>query len=197
MNVSRETRERLEHYVAQLLKWNKRINLVSKSTVEQVWDRHILDSLQVFDLVDDPKDWTDIGSGGGLPGLVVAVCALEKFPEMHTTLIESDQRKSAFCRSIARDLSLNVSIKTERIEAADPQGAHILSARALAPLDMLLSFTERHRAPDGTALFLKGQNWQAEVNESLASWSFKFEKIVSKTEPSAVILKIGEIQRVQ
>ena len=130
-----------------------------------------------------------------MPGLVVAIAAKERQPDLKTTLVESDKRKSAFCRSAARLLGLNVKVLDKRIEAADPLMADIVSCRALAPLDVLLGYIDRHLAPDGTAIILKGENWEAEVTEALASWRFTVEKIPSRTNPAAAILKIGDIAR--
>ena len=91
--VSRETCQKLEVYVELLTKWNRTINLVSKSTLEDVWERHIADSLQVMDVAPDSGQWIDLGSGGGLPGLIVAAASLESSPDRHVTLVESDGRK--------------------------------------------------------------------------------------------------------
>lgn len=195
MDVSRETSEALSHYTDRLLKWNAKINLIGRSTQSDIWDRHIEDSLQIFEAAPEAKTWADLGSGGGLPGLVVGIVAKEQNPELEITLVESDKRKASFCRSIAQDLSLNLRVIAERIESVPPLNADILSARALAPLNVLLVHTEMHRMPSGTAIFPKGENWEAEVTESLASWRFAFEKIPSRTRSNAVILKIGEISR--
>lgn len=195
-NVSRETSERLEAYVAELLKWNKKINLIGRSTQEDVWNRHIIDSIQVFEAATDAKTWADVGSGAGLPGLVVAILAKERAPEMKTILIESDIRKGVFCRSVARSLDLDVIVRSERIEESEPCMADVVSARALAPLNVLLSYAKRHTREGGLAIFPKGAGWKKEITESLASWRFSVEKIPSVTDPSAVILKIGDINRV-
>ncbi|MBR9844463.1 MAG: 16S rRNA (guanine(527)-N(7))-methyltransferase RsmG [Rhodobacteraceae bacterium] len=197
LNVSRETSERLRLLADLLLKWNPRINLVSKSTLETLWTRHILDSAQIFDLVPHPVGhWVDIGSGGGFPGLVVAILAAEKDPVQKTTLIESDQRKCAFLRTVLRETGVSGTVLTKRIEQAEPQGADILSARALADLSQLCGFAERHLHKSGAALFPKGVTWQKELREAEESWSFSHEMITSKSEPEAVILKLGDIRRV-
>lgn len=197
LNVSRETSERLKTLAALLVKWNPRINLVSKSTIAELWTRHILDSAQVFDLAPAKTDhWVDIGSGGGFPGLVVALMADETNAPQKVTLIESDQRKCAFLRTVLRETGVEATVLTKRIEQADPQDATVLSARALADLSLLFDFADRHMGKDGLALFPKGANWQKEVAAAKESWSFQVDAIQSKTEPQAVILKIGELQRV-
>lgn len=113
LDVSRETSDRLRLLADLLQKWNPKINLVSRSTLETLWDRHILDSAQIFDLVLHPVDhWVDIGSGGGFPGLVVAILAAEKDPAQKTTLIESDQRKCAFLRTVLRETGVSATVLT-------------------------------------------------------------------------------------
>ncbi|OIQ34345.1 MAG: 16S rRNA (guanine(527)-N(7))-methyltransferase RsmG [Roseobacter sp. MedPE-SWchi] len=197
MNVSRETISRLERFEEILLKWNPKINLVSKASLENLWHRHIVDSVQVFTSVKDPGDsWVDIGSGGGFPGIVVAIMAAEYFPKTKVTLIESDQRKSAFLRTAARECGVPVTVLSKRIEQATPQNAHILSARALAELDTLLEFSEQHLAKDGLAVFPKGASWKKEVDKAAERWSFDVEPITSLTETEAVILKIKGVVRV-
>ncbi len=197
LNVSRETSDRLRLLAELLLKWNPKINLVSKSTIETVWGRHILDSAQIFDLVSHPVGhWVDIGSGGGFPGLVIAILAMEKDPAQKTTLIESDQRKCAFLRTVLRETGVSGTVLSQRIEEADPQGADVVSARALADLSKLCGFAERHLEKQGKALFPKGVTWQKEMREAEESWSFCHEVITSKSEPEAVILKLGDIRRV-
>ena len=159
LNVSRETFERLEHFAALLTRWNPRINLVAKSTLSGVWTRHIQDSLQVLRAVSDPVDhWADLGSGGGFPGLVVALAAPEHGSIGRVTLVDSDQRKATFLRTVLRETGVDASVIAGRIEQIEPLEADILSARALADLTVLLGFAERHLHPDGRCLFQKGKN---------------------------------------
>ena len=197
LNVSRETSDRLRLLADLLVKWNPKINLVSKATLETLWIRHILDSAQIFDLVPHPVGhWVDIGSGGGFPGLVIAILAAESDPEQKTTLIESDQRKCAFLRTVLRETGVPAIVISKRIEAAEPQRADVLSARALADLSQLCTFAERHLQSEGAALFPKGVTWQKELRKAEESWSFVYDVVTSKSEPEAVILKLGDIRRV-
>ncbi|SMR82532.1 16S rRNA (guanine527-N7)-methyltransferase [Aliiroseovarius halocynthiae] len=197
VDVSRETFERLEAYVALMKKWNPAINLVAPSTISQIWSRHILDSAQIYGLVpEDHNIWCDLGSGGGLPAVVVAIMAKDQHPDARVVCIESDVRKSTFLRTVARELDLTLSVSSERIEKADPQGADVLSARALAPLNKLCGFAERHLKPGGVAIFPKGENYRHEIQEALENWSFQLDTYPSKTHPDAFVLKIGEIARV-
>ena len=196
LNVSRETLARLETYAALLQKWNPRINLVSRNSLADLWTRHIVDSVQVFRVGPETDHWVDLGSGGGFPGLVVAILAAEEMPACRVTLIESDQRKSAFLRTVARETGVSCTVLSERIETAPPQQAGVLSARALADLNTLLSYAERHLAPGGTALFPKGVSWEKEVEEARVQWSFDLDPITSLTEPGAAILKVEGVSRV-
>ncbi|WP_170440092.1 16S rRNA (guanine(527)-N(7))-methyltransferase RsmG [Ruegeria arenilitoris] len=195
LNVSRETFEKLSIFVDLLRKWNPKINLVSRSTLPEVWSRHVKDSIQVFHLVEPKNHWVDLGSGGGFPGLVCAILAAEASPETEFSLVESDQRKSAFLRTVIRETQANCSVISKRIEAVDPLGADVLSARALADLATLLSFCDRHLKEDGVAVFPKGATWKKEIDAAQREWNFFTETANSLTDPQAVILKIKGVSR--
>jgi 16S rRNA (guanine527-N7)-methyltransferase len=197
LGVSRETFDRLQTYVSLIEKWTPKINLVSKASVPVIWSRHIKDSLQVYRLGPDRFDhWLDIGSGGGLPGIVVAICSAESPAQKMVSLVESDGRKAAFLRTALRETAVPGRVACERVEKLAPQKADIISARALADLEQLLGFAERHLAPDGIALFPKGITWKDEVAAARRTWSFEFEAHKSETEEGSVILKVGDIARV-
>lgn len=196
LDVSRETMDRLEALVDQTVRWNRKINLISKESVTQIWDRHIKDSLQIGRLASSGSLWADLGSGGGFPALVVASEWAELHPETQFVLVESDQRKCAFLRTAIQSLSLNAKVISQRIESVPPIGANIISARALAPLNSLLAYADRHLAHDGVCLFPKGQNHEAELSESLESWTYQSEIHPSLTNPNAAILKLWNIRRV-
>lgn len=196
-DVSRETLDRLQTYEALIRAWNPRINLVSASTLAALWTRHFGDSAQLFGLApENARLWADLGSGGGFPGLVIAILAAEARPTLSVTLVESDQRKAAFLATAARTLGLSVVVRAERIETLPPLGADVLSARALAPLDTLLGYAERHLAPGGVALFPKGATVDAELAHALEHWRFSYQKEPSKTAADGVVLIIGGISRV-
>ncbi|MEM0948417.1 MAG: 16S rRNA (guanine(527)-N(7))-methyltransferase RsmG [Pseudomonadota bacterium] len=192
-NVSRETRDKLELYADRLDTWSRRINLVSPKTLPEKWRRHFADSAQLCELAPEGvHTWADLGSGGGFPGLVVSLLR----PEVTVTLIESDKRKATFLRGIIRETGANAHVLAERIEHAMPQGADVVSARALAPLDRLVAYAVRHLGPDGTTLFLKGRQFRSELQEALESWRFDCKTTPSRTETGAVILTLTEITRV-
>lgn len=190
-DVPRGTLDRLTAYEALLRKWTPRINLVAKSTLDDLWTRHFRDSAQLAALAGPAETWADLGSGGGFPGLVVAMLR----PDTHVTLVESDQRKATFLRAVARETDTPATVIAKRIEDVDPLATQVLSARALAPLPALLTFAERHLAPGGIALFPKGATWRDEVAKALESWRFDCEEYPSQTDPDGVILKIGAPRR--
>lgn len=195
--VSRETLQRFDIYAGLLQKWNPAINLVAKTTLAHLWDRHFLDSAQLFDLApENATTWLDLGSGGGFPGLVIAILAQERAPALRITCVESDQRKAVFLRTVIRETGINADVITARIEDLPPQAADIVSARALAPLRNLIGFAVQHLAPNGTALFPKGAQAAAELTDALEIWSFRVDEYPSRTDDQAVILKIGDIRRV-
>lgn len=195
-NVSRETMDRLRKFEALVLKWTKKINLISKGDAPHVWERHIVDSVQVYNAAPELGDWVDIGSGGGFPGIVAAILAKGITPDRKFTLVDSDQRKCAFLRTAARELALNVEVFANRVDELAPFNAAVLSARALDDLNSLLEHAERHLASDGTALFPKGASWEKEHQAAQEHWSYSLEVIRSKTNADATILKIKELTRV-
>jgi len=193
-DVSRETQERLTLYHAALVKWQKAINLVAPATLAHAWHRHFLDSSQVFDAARVASGrWVDIGSGGGFPGLVCALIAAEKAPDLSFSFVESDIRKCSFLREVARQCDVPIHVFSRRIEDVPPQDAAVLSARALAPLDQLLGFADRHLAMDGVCVFQKGASHLEELESARADWQMEVEIIPSVTAADAAILRIGHI----
>ncbi|MDG1377120.1 MAG: 16S rRNA (guanine(527)-N(7))-methyltransferase RsmG [Yoonia sp.] len=196
VDVSRETMERLERFAALTRKWNPSINLVAKSTIPDLWDRHIVDSVQLYPLAPArPRHWLDIGSGGGFPGIIMAAISAEKSPETRFTFIESDQRKSTFLRTAARELGLRVNVIASRIEETEPQSADVVSARALSALTDLLPLISLHLAPDGTAILPKGKTHQQEIDVAKEVWSFDVASHQSMTDEQARILVVKGISR--
>jgi len=195
-DVSRETEERLNTYVALLEKWTPRINLVSRASLPQLRTRHVADSAQLYELAPHPVGhWADLGSGGGFPGLVIAILARETGSPARVTLVDSDARKSAFLRTVIRETGAVATVRTERIEEAAPLGADVLSARALADLPKLLGFALRHLAPGGTALLPKGVTWREELEEAQRKWQFTHRVDTSRADPDAIILRVTGVSR--
>lgn len=191
MSVSRETSERLDLLAALVRKWTPRINLIAPATVAELESRHIADSLQLWDLRPaTPRNWIDLGSGGGFPGLVIAACA----PDLPVTLVESDQRKAVFLRTAAREMGLAPDVICARIEAVPPRPFDVVSARALAPLDRLLPLARPFVAPGGVALFPKGRGADSELTAARAGWHIRAEAIPSRTDPAGTILRLLEFE---
>ena len=193
LSVSRETMDKLRAFEDLTRRWTKRINLISPSTIDDIWTRHIIDSLQVGLMSDSTDRWLDIGSGGGFPGIPIAILLAEKDPNAQITLVESDQRKCVFLKTAVSQLKLKTTVLAERVEALEPFKASTLSARALAPLKTLLAYADRHLVDGGAALFQKGEKWKSEVQEAEQKWSFDYDVIESVTEDSAAILRVANI----
>lgn len=188
--VSRETLEKFKIYHQLLLKWQKTINLVSDTTVSDAWQRHFLDSMQLFPHIGTVKgSVVDMGSGAGFPGLVLAIMGV---PEV--TLIESDKRKCAFLREVARETKTAVEVKAERLENIEIQNAGLVVARALAPLEELLAHAVRFLSVDGKCLFLKGKKWDEELSTAGKRYSFTVNSYESKTDNLGKILEIKNIK---
>ncbi|SFQ05264.1 16S rRNA (guanine527-N7)-methyltransferase [Roseivivax halotolerans] len=195
-DVSRETLQELERFEALSKKWTQRINLISKSSEAHIWERHILDSLQLVPCLPSEGRWLDIGSGGGYPAIVLAIAAKTHVPKLRFVLVESDHRKAAFLRTAIREHGLNAQVKASRIEALEPQSADTVSARALASISSLLDYAAPHLSNAGKMVFPKGANWQKEIEEASQTWSFTYEAVTSKTDPSSAIVIIGDARRV-
>jgi 16S rRNA (guanine527-N7)-methyltransferase len=189
--VSRETLDRLRCYVVLLEKWNRRINLVAPTTLPAVWTRHLLDCAQLFTLIPpDAETLVDLGSGAGLPGLILAILGL---PDVH--LIEVDTRKAVFLQEAARLTGTKVTIHQRRIEAMPPLQADLVTARALAPLPALLDYAARFLRPGGACYFLKGATVSSELTEAKKSWHMAASLIPSRSEAAGVIVKLEQITR--
>ncbi len=190
--VSHETEKKLVLYAETLKVWNKKINLVSPSTIHQLWERHFLDSAQLTEYIpENIQKQGDIGSGAGFPGLIMALLCPHKIE-----LVESDQRKVAFMREVSRlTKSTHVTFQATRIEKAIPIKADIITARALASLTKLIDLSIPHLNEGGTCLFLKGEDVQKEIDEAEKTFSFALETFQSKTSDSGVIVRLSEIRK--
>ena len=196
LNVSRETIDRLNKLESIVLKWNPKINLIAKSTIDSIWVRHICDSAQLFQYAPpNVSSWLDIGSGGGFPGIVMAAMSVGFGQKTEFTFVESDQRKAAFLRAAVRELDLKVTILAERIEEISPQKAEVITARALKSVVELLPMLERHLAPDGIAILPKGRTFADEIFVARQDWQFNMSEQISITDVDACILIVKDITR--
>jgi len=185
------TAGRLEAFLDLLTRWNGRINLVAERDPEVIRARHIADSLQLLPLLPaGPDPIVDLGSGAGLPGLVLAIATTRP---IH--LVESDRRKAAFLTEAAARLGLShVRIHAQRIEQARLPRVAAVTARALAPLPALLAHAAALLASDGIALFPKGRSAEDELTAASAAWTFEVERFASRTDPEAAILRLSAIR---
>ena len=193
VNVSRETISALETYAALLVKWQKAINLVSKATLPDLWRRHFLDSAQLLPLLPTGDGAiTDLGSGAGFPGMVLALLS-----ERPTVLVESDQRKAAFLGEVARATGCagRVQIDAARIEAIKPWAAPVITARALADLGQLLDWAAPFVTPDTICVFPKGAKAEEELTGALRVWKMTVERRRSITDPTGLILRLSHLER--
>ena len=190
-DVSRETEERIEAFIPLLLRWNARINLIAAATEAALRQRHIADSLQLLPLLPEGEGpLADLGTGGGFPGLVLALAVTRP---IH--LVESDRRKAAFLQTVAGELGLaHVTVHAERIEAVALPPIAVVTARALAPLDKMLGWAARLLAPEGVAIFPKGRNALDEI-EAAPGWTMAVERFKSSTDADASILRLSGIHR--
>jgi len=196
--VSRETFRRLGLIVELLRKWQKTINLVAPATLSEVWSRHIADSLQLINHVAaDSARWADLGSGGGFPGLVVAA-ALSERPGADVHLVESDTRKSAFLREVARVAELPVTVHAHRIEQVAQMlapGTEVVSARALAPLPKLLELAEPFLTAGALGVFPKGRDAERELTEARKGWTLDCNLRASVSDREARVLLARSARR--
>lgn len=196
-SVSRETIERLKTFESLLQHWSKTINLVAPSTLGEIWPRHFADSAQILRFAPaNCKTWIDLGCGAGFPGLVVAIMLAETPDSTPTrvTLVESDSRKAAFLREVAREVAVPVDILPLRAEAAATQAnlkrAGVVSARALAPMPRLLALAAPFFGPETVGVFLKGREVSRELQAAEREWVFESELVASLTDPEAQVVVV-------
>jgi 16S rRNA (guanine527-N7)-methyltransferase len=190
-SVSEAQHAALEAYAALLGRWNVRINLVSPRDLPRLWERHIDDASQLLPLIPPgARRIADLGSGAGLPGLILAVLS-----GLDTHLVERDQRKAAFLREAARVTAAPATVHAADAATLAPLGADLVTARALAPLPALLPLALRHLAPGGACLFPKGVTASAELTAAAEGWTMQVERFPSRTDPSATILRLTEVAR--
>ncbi len=195
VDVSRETFDILKKFESELRRWNSRINLVSQGALDALWARHICDCAQLPALKPGASQWLDLGSGGGLPGLVIAIMIRER-PGARVDLVESNRKKASFLSSMAGHFSLPVHVHAKRI--SDVCGSipepEIVTARALASLPDLLDLASFWLTRGATGLFQKGREYQVEIEQSAARWHFDLIQHASKSDPGGVILEISGVK---
>jgi 16S rRNA (guanine527-N7)-methyltransferase len=196
VSVSRETQDKLDAFVDLLFTWQRTTNLIAPSTASEIWTRHIADSAQLLELASPTaRVWVDIGSGGGLPGLIIA-CGLAPPAVVH--LVESNAKKAAFLREAVRITGAPAQVHARRIEdfAQEFQGsADVVTARAVAPLATLLGYVEPFVKKGAQALLLKGQDVAGELTAAAKYWRIEADLVPSKTDSKARIVVVRKVSR--
>lgn len=189
-NVSQKTLAQLKAYADALADWSERHNLVARSTLPDLWQRHMWDSAQLAGLLPEKaRTLADLGSGAGFPGLVLAAMR----PDLAVTLHEATAKKCAFLAAAAERMALHVGIENARIEDLAPKAFDVVTARALAPLPLLLRYAHRLTGPNSVCLLLKGQNLGPELTEAHKSWNMETSQVPSQTDPSGAILVVRKL----
>ena len=194
LNVSRETLNCFYEYKTLLSKWNEKINLVSKNTLLEIWERHFLDSGQIIKHVEaSGKRWVDVGSGAGFPGLVVALLLRDRKIDCNLVLVEKNPKKGFFLNEVIRKLNLNVEVVNDNIYTLEPLNADILTARAFSELNNLIKIAFHHKKKEGMCLFLKGENYMVELDKTLNYWFFDYDVVGSLSSYSGKIIRVKRI----
>ena len=193
-DVSRETLSRLEHFVTLFGKWSRAINLVAPSTLPAIWERHVLDSVQLYALRPGPRRWVDLGSGGGFPGVVMAILLAETGGG-HVDLVESNHKKAAFLRQALAETGAAGSVHAIRIENAGSvlPPCDAVCARALASLDGLLTYARPWLAAGAGGYFHKGRDYRREIDNARRRHQFDLIEHRSVVDADSVILQIDNV----
>ncbi len=196
LDVSRETLDKLQVYVDLLREWQSRKNLVSPASLGDVWRRHILDSAQLYPLLDEDDEVVDIGSGAGFPGLVLAIMGAQ-----NVRLVESNQQKCTFLRAVADATGTAVELWNGRVEelatGALSGVADVVTARAVGPLIRLMPWIAPVVGPGGCALLLKGARADEELTEARKAWKMRVTRLPSRSDSSGTILRLEDIRRAE
>ena len=197
LNVSRETFPALEEFRSLLLSENKKINLISKSTEKESIKRHIIDSAQITDIIDiNTKSCIDLGSGSGLPGVVLAIIFKKKGSKIKFDLYEKSQKKSNFLRKMVRHFKLNAEVKQKNIFEERELEADIIVARAFKPLQTILELIDKNFVHYNRLILFLGKSGKGVINECLKSWKFDYEIMESLTDANSVIVKISNLKKI-
>lgn len=195
-NVSRETVDRLKTYEVSLKEWQSKFNLVSNASLENAWERHFLDSMQLYSLIpSDARTLYDFGSGAGFPGMVLAIMAKGRTPYLNVSLIESIKKKTLYLNEVKRITGTDVNIINDRIENIKAESVDVVTSRAMASLSKLLEYTSRFFSKKTKCIFPKGKSYQEEISEAKKLWKFDVEIVQSSQSDEGVILVISNISK--
>lgn len=197
-SVSRETLERLKAYEASLHEWQKKFNLVSNASLEDAWNRHFLDSMQLFNFIPKTaRSLCDFGSGAGFPGMVLAIMAKEKTPYLKVSLIESIKKKTLYLNEVNKITEANAVIINDRIENIPPQSFDVITSRAMASLKDLLNYTKKFFGKNTVCIFPKGKSYAEEIAEAEKFWKFDCKIVPSEMSSEGVILIITNLSAIK
>ena len=189
-NLNKMQIEKIEFFITSVINHNQHTNLVGKSTIENIWDRHVLDCLQLTKYISNKKlKILDLGTGAGLPGVLLSIVGYQNI-----VMIDSIKKKTDFVKKIIKELSLSAKIQNKRIEKTLTSQQDIILSRALAPLIKLLTYARMHSNKNTTSLFLKGRNVNNEIDKAMKEYFFDFEKIESISSGNGCILQIKNIK---
>lgn len=195
-NVSRETFLKLKTYQTLLVEWQGKFNLVSKNTIDDAWNRHFLDSVQLFNLIpENTKIMYDFGSGAGFPGMVLAIIANEKMPELEINLVESTSKKTMYLNEVKKQTNTNVNILNSRIENLPLKVADVITSRAMSSLKDLLGYAFPFCHKNTICIFPKGKKYTEELAEAHKFWKFKCQILPSQQSDEGRILIISNISK--
>ena len=190
LNLNKMQVEKIELFINSIIKHNKHTNLIGKSTIENIWDRHVLDCLQLTKHINNKKlKILDLGTGAGLPGVLLSIVGYKK-----VFMIDSVKKKTEFIKKTIKELSLSAKIQNNRIERAPPSQHDVVVSRALAPLTKLLTYARMFSNNKTTSFFLKGRNVNSEIDIAMKEFFFDFKKIKSLSSGDGCILQINNIK---
>jgi 16S rRNA (guanine527-N7)-methyltransferase len=190
--VPLERYQKIERYAALIQHWQKAINLVSPSTLPTLWERHVLDSAQLYPYIPaSTSSIMDVGAGAGLPGVVLGLLN----PEWKMTLVESDHRKAEFLKNVSRETFSDFRVVCDRIEKLEPQNVHVITSRACASSSLLLSLVEAQLVSSPQLLLLKGKLYEEEIFEARKQWEFDLDVFASKCDPNGVVLSLQRVRK--
>ena len=197
-DVSRESIELLQIYVDLLVEWQKKTNLVSNSSLDEIWKRHICDSIQCKSIFPNKLNWLDIGTGAGFPGLVLSILSRNETGFV-MNLVESNNKKCAFLRKVIRETGAPANVNASRIESVAKQyrGIDVVTARALSSLEKLLLLTQSWLSSGAVGLFLKGRDYSQELIKCRGSWEFDLLIHNSRIEENSVLLEIQNLKKLE
>ena len=197
-NVSRETFEKLKTYECLLKEWQTKFNLVSNSTLENAWERHFLDSVQLFKLIPQTaKTLMDFGSGAGFPGMVIAIMANAKTPYLKVSLVESTTKKTLYLNEVKKQVGVEVEIINERIEKIKPHIVDVITSRAMTSLDALLQYALPFCGKKTVCIFPKGKKYAEELQEAQKKWCFNYQIVDSEQSDEGKILVITDLRPIK